>query len=721
MSRRVVLSVTVSGLVVLLLLAASLVPADPPPVKEAAPAPAPAPIRAADAATPAPGVKLATSRVIGVTVYPNSALVTRAVDVPEGAGTFELTVAPLPPATINGSLYTEGAENLRVLATRFRTRAVLEDTREDVRQLQDELKQLQQSQEKVEADIKAAQANLQFVTKLESFTAAGTTQSADKGGLSGDSALTLSRYIMESRGDKSKELVGLQQQQQTIQEKTEFARRKLSELAWSPNRTERDAVLVVDKGNAAAGKVRLHYLVDEASWRPQYKLRAGKAAQDPVRLEYLAAVVQHTGEDWHNVELVLSTAQPALNSAPPDLQALQVAVVARGTTPPRGGSPAGDPDLEDQVRSLRTKAQKDFNQKKSATGLALFNTAAALDQSWELLNQEAAVRRGCASTVREGPNVAYHLNTRLTLPSRTEEQSLEVTRLDMPPAYYYKAVPILTSQVYRLADLTNTSAYVLLPGDATVYVGADFVGQMSLPLVAVGEPFTAGFGVDPQLQVQRQLLDWSLSTSGGNQVRRYEYRIRLGSYKPERVKVQVWDRLPSAQADSVNVSLLRAAPEVSADAAYVREQRPNNLLRWDVAVEPGMNGEKALAIDYEFKLEHDRAMSIANFQTSGITRTEASSSPVLPSLTVEEAAKVKAALARLSPEDRQLAESQVLCAIDQESPLGINGPPLKSTIKGQPVFFCCKGCQSHARAHPDEALAMLEKLRARLKAGTPGK
>src|SRR4029077_16949878 len=141
----------------------------------------------------------------------------------------------------------------------------------------------------------------------------------------------------------------------------------------------------------------------------------------------------HTGEDWSHVELVLSTAQPTLNSAPPDLQTLQVMVVPRGNNPRGPASLAGDPDLEDQVRSLRAKAQKDFNQKKAANGLALVNTAAALDQSWELLNQEAAVRRGCSLPAREGPNVAYHLATRLTLPSRVEERNLEVTRMDLPP------------------------------------------------------------------------------------------------------------------------------------------------------------------------------------------------------------------------------------------------------------------------------------------------
>ena len=40
--------------------------------------------------------------------------------------------------------------------------------------------------------------------------------------------------------------------------------------------------------------------------------------------------------------------------------------------------------------------------------------------------------------------------------------------------------------------------------------------------MAVGEQFTAGFGVDPQLQVQRQMTDKSRTTQGANQALRYD-------------------------------------------------------------------------------------------------------------------------------------------------------------------------------------------------------
>jgi hypothetical protein len=317
--------------------------------------------------------------------------------------------------------------------------------------------------------------------------------------------------------------------------------------------------------------------------------------------------------------------------------------------------------------------------------------------------------------------VTYHLTSKLTVPSRNDEQVLEVARLDMQPEYYYKAVPILSSQVYRLADLTNKSSYVLLPGEATMYIGSDFVGQMSLPMVAVGEQFTAGFGVDPQLQVQRQMTDKSRTTQGANQALRYEYRILLTSFKAEAVKMQVWDRLPRAENEAVGVSLLKAAPDLSKDAIYQREQRPNNLLRWDVTLEPNTSGEKALAINYEFKLELDRQMAISSFQTAGVLAAApapapANPGPAAPALSAEDQAKIKAAMAKLTPEDRKLAEAQVFCAVDQDSPLGTMGPILKEMVKGQPVFLCCKGCVAEARAHPDETLAQWQKLMARMAA-----
>ena len=67
----------------------------------------------------------------------------------------------------------------------------------------------------------------------------------------------------------------------------------------------------------------------DATWRPQYRFRAG-GENDPVQLEYLAAIEQKSGEDWTEVDMTLSTAQPQLNATPPELLALDISVVGRG-------------------------------------------------------------------------------------------------------------------------------------------------------------------------------------------------------------------------------------------------------------------------------------------------------------------------------------------------------------------------------------------------------
>jgi hypothetical protein len=138
---------------------------------------------------------------------------------------------------------------------------------------------------------------------------------------------------------------------------------------------------------------------------------------------------------------------------------------------------------------------------------------------------------------------------------------------------------------------------------------------MSMPLVAIGETFTVGFGAEPQIQVQRQLTDKKRSMQGGNQILNYEYRILVNSFKPERVKLQVWDRLPQAENETLNVTIGKTSPELSKDALYVREEKTQNLLRWDIELDPDMNGEKAVMIGYDFKLELAKDMIFGTFQS----------------------------------------------------------------------------------------------------------
>ena len=161
-------------------------------------------VRGPEEGNPAP--RPVTSKIVAVTVYQGQALVTREVSVPEGEGTVELIVTPLPPQTVDGSLHTEGTDSLRVLSTRFRTRAVKDDTRQDVRDKEELFIEAEgrglsprNGGSLSRAQISRGISRSSRVSRHCALT--GVTQ---KGRLESEPILALSRFIMEKRAMRSK-------------------------------------------------------------------------------------------------------------------------------------------------------------------------------------------------------------------------------------------------------------------------------------------------------------------------------------------------------------------------------------------------------------------------------------------------------------------------------------------------------------------------------------
>ncbi len=189
-----------------------------------------------------PPLRPAASRIADVTVYQGQALVTREVSIPEGEGNFELVVAPLPPQTIENSLYTEGADGLRILSTRFRSRAVTEDTRQEVRAKEELIKKLTADAQKLKSEIAVQEQDLQYIQKLEGFTGTMLTGLTRQGRLDSEAILSLSKFIMDRRATKAATASDLNQRLKANSEAAEFARKQLAELSAGQGRIERDAV-----------------------------------------------------------------------------------------------------------------------------------------------------------------------------------------------------------------------------------------------------------------------------------------------------------------------------------------------------------------------------------------------------------------------------------------------------------------------------------------------
>ena len=92
--------------------------------------------------------------------------------------------------------------------------------------------------------------------------------------------------------------------------------------------------------------------------------------------------------------------------------------------------------------------------------------------------------------------------------------------------------------------------------------------------------------------------------------------------------------------------------------------------------------------------------------------TESATTPNAAKASKED--KIKAALDKLSPADRALAEQQKYCP-ETDEPLGSMDTPIKVMVKDQPVFICCKSCEKGVLKDPDATLKKVEEFKAKNK------
>ncbi len=110
-------------------------------------------------------------RVTGVVLYRGQAQVTRAVPVEGAAGRLEVVVEGLPEQIIPDSLFAEGSDAIEIRGVRFRTRAVGEEPREEVRALDLQIRDTQRQLELTQKRQALLAKRTEYLAKLEGFVA----------------------------------------------------------------------------------------------------------------------------------------------------------------------------------------------------------------------------------------------------------------------------------------------------------------------------------------------------------------------------------------------------------------------------------------------------------------------------------------------------------------------------------------------------------------------
>ncbi len=587
-------------------------------------------------AAAAEGVEL-RGKVDAVTVYRGQALVTRLAELPGPAGLREVVVTDLPEHVVPGSIHAESADGVEVRSVRYRVRPVQEDVREEVRQLDQQIRELQDKLTANQRHTELATQQKAYLDKLEQFVAPTANVELTRGVLNAETLQKLTDFLYEHRKTLTTETLRLGLEQRDINEQLELLKRQRQELTGSSSRTAREAVVFVNL-QGDGGRLRVRYLVNNANWSPSYNMRTD-ADRSQVLVEANASIQQMSGEDWTDVAMTLSTATPSLVAKAPALKPLEITLAPPAPQPQQGKAAAKAKDLKQARRELLARqvvvsnarntliAASPQQEQEGATlqfQLDLGGNDTELNRlAGELQNLDLMSRGRIARAPSTQPKavedvtVTYQIAARTSLPSRSDRQLIQMAALPMAGQFYRVATPLLTGFVYEEAAMTNQGGIVLLAGPVATYVAGQFVGHGEIPTVAIGEGFTVGFGIDSSLRASRELIEKNETIQGGNRVVDFTYRLTLENFGTDAVPVRLFDRLPQAKRSDIKLSLVSTGEDLSEDATYRQAEHKKGILRWEVEVAGQAMGHQAKAVEYQFRLEYDKQMTIAGLALAG--------------------------------------------------------------------------------------------------------
>jgi uncharacterized protein (TIGR02231 family) len=320
-----------------------------------------------------------------------------------------------------------------------------------------------------------------------------------------------------------------------------------------------------DSGAAQAISIKISYLTPGASWEPSGELRVAQAAAG-VQVLQSATVVQTTGEDWTGAALAFSTQRPDDVLDVPE---------AHGLMLDRGG--AGLHDVVGRMTQSFSKAQ---------TVYASQNQQMAKNRKhWDdsLARQNDVQQRALQSFTRltqRGTTAHFAALAERSVRSDGKPVRVPIAMGEFPYRARIVAVPEVSLNAVRVAEVVNSGQVAILPGPAALFSEGAFIGAGQLEFAAPGESFSVFMGVQDRVKLER-VLDKKISGlhRGGRRTEmKLSFVVTAENLGSEPLTLDLSERIPVAQSEDIEVNNVETPRKVKPDS--------QGLVRWTETLPP---------------------------------------------------------------------------------------------------------------------------------------
>ncbi|HIA71949.1 MAG TPA: mucoidy inhibitor MuiA family protein [Phycisphaerales bacterium] len=528
----------------------------------------------------------AHSVISDVTLYRNRASITRTATLDLDAGGHSIFFRDLPDSAYLDSVQARIHGNAKLLSVETSNIPIIEDTSSLVAAINAEIKE---AEAKLSLSSSKGKSISLQIEMLKTLIEKATNDKAPPVDIDAFDAQIkfIGTRMQELSASSAENTLEIQELNKLLQYLNQRKRNVTSQ-----RRTQINAIVDIGVNLAGTVEIQLTYLVYNASWTPVYSVRANPKG-DKIAIDYDAKLEQKTGENWTDVSLTLSTAQPQQSITPPMPNPWFVNVYIPPTPQPviRVGS-----EIRSSVAYSMSDADHSF-------GLEM-------DTSEKSVEWASAA----ASIVGDGPAVSFVLPRTVTVPSNKEDaQTTSIATIETSAEHFLIAVPMLTDRVFIRSEVTNKSGYVLLPGTASIFHGSDYVGKTSMKTISPNETFSLDLGIAPKVTSTRTLVEKTTSSTGlfGSGIQTmYDYRISISNGEDSTIDIHVYDRIPVSQNEEIEVLVKNLSSPLSTDATYVSTNQQQGILRWDLSIPANQTGDQSFTMTWQVEIARGKDVKL---------------------------------------------------------------------------------------------------------------
>ena len=257
--------------------------------------------------------KKVTPELKHVTVFTNGAQVERTSSMNLLAGEQIVTFTGLSPYTDVKSMQIKAHGKLTVLGVNYRT--IHPDSLQRIKQLRDaeqKVKQTDDKEREMRSQLEVVNAQLEMLkTNCSTGNRTAVTPLAN--------IKELNTYYAQEMLELKKKAISIDQELVKLAEIREKQQKTADSIAHLKLKTITEAELKLQVPQACKVDFTLTYYVKNAGWYPTYDLRSEGVGQ-PLQLSYKANMFQNTKEEWKNILVTLSSANPNRSNIAPELR-----------------------------------------------------------------------------------------------------------------------------------------------------------------------------------------------------------------------------------------------------------------------------------------------------------------------------------------------------------------------------------------------------------------